>query len=156
MTGGAVPVIDFRRSRLSLQWDIATGTWAAYDEPPGLVHGVGFIRATGPNVCLYAVDGMLQLQVDTRVFPLTEPVPRISCRADLLTLGLRRNFRLDGADGAVVFLLSYWAARHNDFFRWLAGAARQAGWQQRTAERWTAGLSPASLREEVNPPAPPA
>lgn len=154
MTGGTVPVIDFRRSRLSLQWDISTGTWAAYDEPPGIVHGVGFIRATGPNVCLYATGETLQLQVDTRVFALAEPGSRVSCRPDLLSLGLRRSFRLDAADGPALFRLGYWATRHNDFFRWLAAVARQAGWRQRTAQRWTEGLSPASLREEVNPPVP--
>ncbi len=150
-----MPVIDFRRSRLSLQWNVASGTWAAYDEPPGIVHGVGFIRATGPNVCLYALGDGLRLQVDKQVFALADGEPRISCRAQLLCLGLRRSFRIVHSDGRILLRLGYWATRRNDFFRWLAGVSRHADWRRRTATRWTEGLSPVSLRGEVNPPAPP-
>jgi hypothetical protein len=94
LTASVVPVIDFRRRRMSLQWDVANGTWLAYDEPPGLVHGVGFIRATGPNICLYAAGGALRLQVDTQVMTLAQDGPRISSARSLVSLGLRRNFRL--------------------------------------------------------------
>ena len=138
---------------MSLQWEVASGAWLAYDEPPGIVRGVGFIRASGPNICLYAEGGALRLQVDTQVFELTGSAPRISCARSLLSLGLRRNFRIHGPQG-VLFSLGYWTSRQNDFFLWLASVARQADWRRRTAERWTVGLSPAVLREEVNPPAP--
>jgi hypothetical protein len=138
---------------MSLQWEVASGAWLAYDEPPGLVHGVGFIRAAGPSICLYADDGALRLQVDTQVFELSGTTPRISCARSLFSLGLRRNFRLQEPQG-VVFSHGYWASRQNDFFVWLASVARQPDWRRRTAERWTVGLSPAVLREEVNPPAP--
>ncbi len=140
---------------MSLQWDVANGTWLAYDEPPGLVHGVGFIRATGPNICLYAAGGALRLQVDTQVMTLAQDGPRISSARSLVSLGLRRNFRLHAPQGGLLFSLGYWASRQNDFFRWLAAVARQPDWRRRTAERWSAGLSPALLRAEVNPPAPP-
>jgi len=141
---------------MSLLWEAATGSWSAYDEPPGIVHGVGFIRASGPNACLYAEGGELRLQVDTQVFTLSGSEPRISCTRSLRTLGLRRRFRLQAPQGGVLFSIGYWATRQNDFFLWLASVARQADWRRRTAERWTVGLSPALLREEVNPPAPAA
>lgn len=151
-----IPVIDFRRRRLSLQWYAPTGTWTAYDEPPAIVHGVGFIRATGPNVCLYALNGELRLQVDARVYALYGPVPRISCSRSVSSLGLRRRFRLTAEDGSLLSSVSYWAHKHNDFFHWLAAAAKQPDWSRRTAERWTEGLSPTLLRQEVNPQAPQA
>jgi len=156
LTAPVLPVIDFRRRRLSLQWDVATGTWSAYDEPPGIVHGVGFIRAAGPNICLYAQGGELQLQVDTQLIPISGTAPRISCTPSLPTFGLRRNFRVVAADGSLLLGIGYWASRQNDFFQWLAAAARQPDWRRRTASRWTEGLTPSVLREEVNPPAPQA
>ena len=155
MTAGFVPVIDYRRGRMSLQWDLATGTWSAFDEPPGLVHGVSFIRATGPNVCLYAAGDSLHLQVDQQTFALAQSGPRVACTPFLPSFGLRRSFRVEDADGTVLYRHGYWASKHNDFFRWLAAAARQPLWRAQTAARWTLGLSPASLREEVNPPAQP-
>jgi hypothetical protein len=155
LIAASIPVIDFRRQRMSLQWHAKSGSWTAYDEPPGIVHGVCFIRASGPNICLYAENGHLRLQIDARIFPLTYLGPRISCRRSLISLGLRRRFRLESADGEVLFSTAYWASQKNDFFAWLASMGRQADWHERTALRWTEGLNPAALRAEVNPPAPP-
>ena len=75
MNQPTIPVIDFRRRRMSLQWDAPTGTWSAYDEPPAIVHGVGFIRAAGPNVCLYAAGGELRLQLRQPRHRTISPAP---------------------------------------------------------------------------------
>jgi hypothetical protein len=153
LTSVIVPVIDFRRRRMTLQWHAPSGTWTAYDEPPGIVHGVCFIRSSGPNICLYARNGILQLQVDTSLYILTDTAPQISSSRSLASLGLRRNFRLETRDG-LRYGTAYWAPKKDDFFVWLASAARQPDWYRRTGERWTEGLNPAVLRAEVNPPAP--
>jgi hypothetical protein len=149
----SIPVIDYRRRRMTLQWHTLSGTWTAYDEPPAIVHGVCFIRASGPNICLYAENGRLRLQVDARKFPLSDLGPHISCARSLFSAGLRRRFQLQSAEGDVLFRTSYWAPHRNDFFVWLSAAERQAEWYEGTAQRWTEGLSPASLRAEVYPSA---
>src|SRR5271166_5579386 len=56
-----IPVVDFRRQGMVLQWHALGGTWAAYDNPPALVHGIALINAAEPNVCLYAQSGNLVL-----------------------------------------------------------------------------------------------
>jgi hypothetical protein len=151
----SIPVIDYRRHRMTLQWHASSGSWTDNDEPPAIVHGVCFVRASGPKICLYAAAGQLRLQIDARIFPLTYLGPRISCGRSLISFGLRRRFRLTSADGEVLFSTAYWASQKNDFFAWLASKGRQANWHERTALRWTEGLNPADLRAEVNPPAPP-
>lgn len=154
MNSANIPVIDFRRRRMTLQWSTLSGIWTAYDEPPAIVHGVCFIRSSGPSTCLYAENGRLHLQIDARIFPLTDLGPRIYCARSLVSLGLRRRFRLASAQGEVLYRTSYWAPHRDDFFVWLSSAVRQAGWPERTAQRWTEGLSPEILRAEVNPSAP--
>jgi hypothetical protein len=149
----SIPVIDYRRRRMTLQWHTLSGTWTAYDEPPAIVHGVCLVRASGSNFCLYAENGRLQLQVDARIFPLSYLGPRIRCARSLFSAGLRRSFRLESAEGEVLYSTSYWAPHRNDFFVWLSSAEQQTDWHERTAQRWTEGLSPASLRAEVNPSA---
>jgi hypothetical protein len=151
----SIPVIDYRRHRMTLQWHAPSGSWTDNDEPPAIVHGVCFVRASGPKICLYADAGQLRLQIDAKIFPLTYLGPRISCGRTLISFGLRRRFRLNSADGEVLFSTAYWVSQKNDFFAWLASMGRQANWHERTALRWTEGLNPADLRAEVNPPAPP-
>jgi hypothetical protein len=153
LSSTSIPVIDYRRRRMTLQWHTPSGTWTAYDEPPAIVHGVCFIRASGPNVCLYAEDGRLHLQVDSRIFPLSYLEPRISCARTLISACLRRRFCLESAEGKVLYSNSYWAPHRTDFFVWLASAEQQADWHERTARRWTEGLNPQDLRAEVNPSA---
>ena len=153
MNSLSVPVIDYRRRRVSLQWHTLSGTWTAFDEPPAIVHGVCFIRASGPNFCLYAENGRLHFQVDARIFPLTYLEPRISCARTLFSVGMRRRFRLESALGDVLYSTSYWAPHSSDFFVWLSSAEQQAEWHEHTARRWTEGLNPAALRAEVNPSA---
>jgi hypothetical protein len=155
LNSASIPVIDFRRRRMTLQWNSSSGSWTAYDEPPAIVHGVCYIRANGPNICLFAEGGRLHLQVDARIYPLTYLGPRISCARSMVSMGLRRSFRLESPDGDLLYSTSYWAPQRNDFFLWLSSAERQPQWHERTALRWTEGLSPADLRAEVNPPAPP-
>lgn len=155
MSSPIIPVIDFRRRRMTLQWHVQSATWTPYDEPPGIVHGVAFIRASGPNICLYAQNGNLQLQVDSRQFMLTETQSLISCSRSFASLGLRRRFRLESPGAGLVYGTAYWAPKKDDFFVWLASAARHPDWYGRTGERWTEGLTPAVLRAEVNPPVPP-
>jgi hypothetical protein len=153
LNSASIPVIDYRRRRMTLQWQTLSGTWTANDEPPAIVHGVCFIRSSGPNICLYAENGRLQLQIDARIFPLSYLGPRISCARSLFSLGTRRRFRLKSAEGDVLFRTSYWALHRSDFFVWLSASEQQAEWHERTALRWTEGVSPASLRAEVNPSA---
>jgi hypothetical protein len=148
----SIPVIDYRRRRMALQWHIPSGTWTAFDEPPTIVHGVCYIRASGPNICLYAENGRLQLQIDARVFPLTYLEPRFRCVRSLFSVGLRRRFYLESAAGKVMYSTSYWIPQRNDFFVWLSSTEQQADWHERTTQRWTEGLNPADLRAEVNPP----
>ncbi|MFI4890249.1 MAG: hypothetical protein ACHQIL_06935 [Steroidobacterales bacterium] len=155
MNSPIVPVIDFRRRRMTLQWHVPSGTWTAFDEPPAIVHGVGFIRASGPNIGLYAQSGDLLLQVDTSQFMLTELMPLISCSRTLVSLGLRRRFRVESSGPGLLYGTTYWAPKKDDFFVWLASAARHPDWYRQTGERWTEGLTPAALRAEVNPPIPP-
>lgn len=155
MNSASIPVIDFRRRRMTLQWNPPSGTWTPYDEPPALVHGVCYIRAAGPNICLFAEGGRLHLQIDARIFPLTYLGPRISCARSLVSMGLRRHFRLESPDGDLLYSTTYWAPHKRDFLGWLSSAERQTAWHERTAQRWTEGLTPTVLREEVDPPAPP-
>jgi hypothetical protein len=151
-----IPVIDFRRRRMTLEWHAQNGTWTDNDNPPALVHGVGFIRAAGPNICLYAHAGSLWLQIATNQYTLSAPALLVRCSRSMASLGLRQHFSVASAGAGVLFSHSYWTQHKDDFFLWLATQIKDPGWHRRTAERWTVGLTPAALRAEVNPPIPEA
>ena len=141
----AIPVVDFRRSRLLLEWNTRNGAWTGCDTPPALVHGIALIRPGQENVCLYARGGQLRLQIGVQQFALEETMPVLSCTRPVAGFGLRRLFRVD-MDGAELFSHSYWLHQGRDFFQWLADSAQTPGWRAQTAQRWSEGVAAADLR----------
>jgi hypothetical protein len=141
-----IPVIDFRRQGMVLQWDALDGTWTACDVPPALVHGVALIRASPPNICLYARDGRLHLQVGPDQYALSERSPRIKWSRGLASLGLRRRFIIESSAGAVLFSHAYWTGQGDDFFSWLASRTADPEWRTTSGRRWSEGVEPAVLR----------
>lgn len=144
-TLNAVPVVDFRRSRLLLEWNPRSGAWTACDTPPALVHGIALIRPGQENVCLYARSGRLRLQIGAQQFTLEDTKPALSCLRPAASFGLRRVFRVE-LDGAELFSHSYWSHQGRDFFQWLADSAQTPGWRALTAQRWSDGVEAAELR----------
>jgi hypothetical protein len=142
---GMVPVIDFRRQSMVLQWHVLGGTWTAYDVPPSLVHGVALIRAAQPNICMYAHSGRLRLQVGPNQYELSPNSPRIGCTRGLATFGLRRRFTVESNTG-VVFSHSYWTNQGEDFFRWIATRAQDPSWRISIGRQWSDGVPAAVLR----------
>jgi hypothetical protein len=147
----SVSVIDFRRHAMVLRWHTPAGTWTAHDLPPTLVHGVAYISASHPNICLYAIGGELFLQIGDRQYAVTEDSPRIRCTAVLASFGLRRRFTVESNTGGVLFRHAYWAHRRNDFFHWLARKAGDPAWRTRSGRRWSEGVGSAALRSDEQP-----
>jgi hypothetical protein len=143
---GSVPVIDFRRQSMVLQWHVLGGTWAAYDVPPSLVHGVALIRATQPNICVFGRAGRLRLQVGPDQYALSENSPRIKCTRGLASFGLRRSFSVESSTGGVLFRHTYWTHQGDDFFRWLAARAQDPDWRTEIGRQWSEGVPAAVLR----------
>ncbi|HTV98602.1 MAG TPA: hypothetical protein VME42_21605 [Steroidobacteraceae bacterium] len=143
---GTLPVIDFRRQSMVLQWHVLGGTWTACDIPPPLVHGVALIRAAQPNICVYGQAGKLRLQVGADQFALSESSPRIRCTRGVVSFGLRRRFSVESSTGGVLFSHSYWTNQGEDFFRWLAARAQDPAWRSMMGRRWSEGVSAPVLR----------
>jgi len=142
----SIPVIDFRRHSMALQWHALGGTWTACDIPPPLVHGVALIRASEPNICVYGQAGRLRLQVGPHQYALSENSPRISCSRGLASFGFRRRFTVESSTGGVLYSYAYWTTQHHDFFRWLAARAADPDWRSTSARQWSEGLAAATLR----------
>jgi hypothetical protein len=142
---GMVPVIDFRRQSMVLQWHVLGGTWTACDVPPSLVHGVALIRPAQPNICVYGHAGRLRLQVGPDQYALSERSPRIRCTRGFAGLGLRRRFTVESSSG-VLFSHAYWTNRGDDFFRWLATRAQDPRWRAAIGRQWSDGVSAPVLR----------
>jgi hypothetical protein len=142
-----IPVIDFRRQSMVLQWHASGGTWTAYDVPPALVHGVALIRASQPNMCLFARDGRLHFQVGPDQYALAENSPRIKWSRDLLGFGLRRRFTIESGQGSVLFTHGYWTDQGDEFFSWLAARAADPAWRTSNGWRWSEGVNPRVLRQ---------
>ena len=141
-----IPVIDFRRQSMILQWNALRGTWTAYDEPPSLVHGIALIRASQPNICLFAWVGQLHLQVGPDRYTLAETSPRIRWSRDLAGLGFRRRFSVESSTGGQLFTQAYWTGQGDDFFSWLAVRAADPEWRSVSGRQWSQGVQPAVLR----------
>jgi hypothetical protein len=141
-----IPVIDFRRHSMVLQWHSLGGTWTACDTPPQLVHGIALIRASEPNICVYGQAGRLRLQVGASQFALSENSPRISCTRGLASFGFRRRFTVESSTGGILYSYAYWTTQHHDFFRWLATKAEDPDWRATSARQWSDGLNAAALR----------
>jgi hypothetical protein len=141
-----IPVIDFRRHSMALQWHALGGTWTAFDTPPPLVHGVALIRAAHPNICVYGRAGRLRLQIGPNQYALAENSPRITCTRGLASFGFRRRFTVESSTGGVLYSYAYWTTQHHDFFRWLAARAEDPDWRVTSARQWSEGLAAAALR----------
>ncbi len=141
-----IPVIDFRRRSMVLQWHAPGGTWTACDTPPPLVHGVALIRVSQPNICVYGHAGRLRLQVGSNQFALSENSPRISCTRGVGSFGFRRHFTVDSSTGSVLYSYSYWTNQRHDFFRWLATKAEDPDWRVTSGRQWSEGLTAEALR----------
>jgi hypothetical protein len=142
----SVPVIDFRRHSMVLQWHATGGTWTACDVPPALVHGVALIRAAQPNICLFGLDGGLHLQVGPDKYPLSEDSPRIKWSRGLASFGFRRRFAVESSSGAVLCSHAYWSGQGDDFFLWVVARAADPQWRAVTGQRWSEGMHPAEMR----------
>jgi hypothetical protein len=143
---GSVPVIDFRRQSMVLQWHVLGGTWSAYDSPPALVYGVALIRPVPPNICVYGYAGRLRLQVGADHYALAENSPRIKCGRGLLGFGLRRRFTVESSTGGLLYSHSYWSSQGEDFFHWLAARAQDPEWRTSAGRLWSDGLAAPVLR----------
>ena len=141
-----IPVIDYRRHSMALQWHALGGTWTAFDTPPPLVHGVALIRASQPNICVYGRAGRLRLQIGPHQYALSENSPRITCTRGLASFGFRRRFTVESSTGGVLYSYAYWTTQHHDFFRWLAAKAEDPDWRVISARQWSEGLAAEALR----------
>lgn len=146
MSNPPVPVIDFRRQSMFLQWHAIEGTWTASDDTPSLVHGVALIRAEPPNFCLFGRGGRLYFQAGTEQFELSERSPRLRWRRTWITFGLRRRFTIESSDGGVLFGHAYWSDHDDEFFSWATARVADPAWRIQNGQRWSEGLSPAALR----------
>jgi len=142
----SIPVIDFRRQSMVLQWNFVNGSWAALDDPPPLVHGVALIRAAKPNFCLFGRDGWLNLQVGSDQYSLTEDAPRLSWSRGSASFGLRRRFTVESGDGAMLLNHAYWNRQGDEFFSWLVARAADPDWRAARARDWSAGVQPVVIR----------
>jgi hypothetical protein len=143
-----VPVIDFRRLSMVLEWHTLGGTWTAYDIPPARVHGIALIRPSQPNICLYAQGGILKLQVGPNQYPLSEQNLRIRCLRGIASFGLRRRFTVESGGGVLLYSHSYWRRGGRDFFRWLATKAADPDWRVMSGRLWSTGVGSADLRSQ--------
>jgi hypothetical protein len=141
-----IPVIDFRRQSMALQWNARDGTWSAYDTPPALVHGAALIRAGQPGACLFARDDRLHIQVGAEQCPLGDSLPRILWSRDRASFGLRRTLIVESGAGEPLFQHSYWTSQGDEFFAWLSSRTADPEWRKATARRWSEGVQPAALR----------
>ena|SRR6202011_3923359 len=141
-----IPVIDFRRQSMVLQWHSGSGTWTACDVPPALVHGIALIRASYPNICLFGKDGRLHLQIGPDQYPMSENSPRIKWSRGWATLGLRRRFTVESSTDGVLLRHIYWTGQANGFFSWIASRTADPEWRIANGRRWSDGVQPAVLR----------
>src|SRR5258708_29866738 len=145
-TSSSIPVVDFRRQSMVLQWNLVNGTWMAFDDPPALVHGVALIRAAKPNICLFGRDGRLLLQVGAEQYSLAEDAPRLAWSRGSATFGLRRRFTVESSDGAMLLSHAYWSGPRDEFFSWLVSRAPDLESRAATARPWPARVHATILR----------
>jgi hypothetical protein len=156
-TQGTISVLDFRRRRMAVQWNIENGAWISHEEAPVLVHGIALIRPSCASICLYGHDGSLILQIgaDHHVLAGVGAVHTgavhtgvvIKCRRVALSLGFRREIAVKPASGAALFRHQYWIDSQPDFFKMLADKTASQEWRAASARTWSEGVSSAQLRE---------
>ena len=141
-----IPVLDFRRRSMVLDWHSLGGTWTACNNPPLLLHGIALIRVSQPNICVYGHAGRLRLQVGPNQYALAENSPRINCTRGLASFGFRRRFTVESSTGGMLYSYAYWTNQHHDFFHWLATNAEDPDWRVTCGRQWSEGLAAAALR----------
>ncbi|MDP9011147.1 MAG: hypothetical protein M3O41_00560 [Pseudomonadota bacterium] len=141
-----IPVVDFRRQSMVLEWHTASGTWTACAEPPVLVHGIALIRASQPNICVFGKDDRLHLQIGSDQYPLLETLPRIRWRRGWASFGLRRLFTVESGASGVLFRHTCWTGQADGFFSWFVSRAADPQWRMANGRRWSEGVEPAVLR----------
>jgi hypothetical protein len=146
-TSHQITVLDFRRRRMAVRWDIAKATWTSHEEAVALVHGIALIRPDQPGVCLFGYAAQLTLQIGDLQLALGESAPVISCEPELLSAGLRRVFRIEAPAGGTLYEERYWAGNAPDFLRALAEKAADPQWRLSCARLWSDGVEPALLRQ---------
>lgn len=142
-----ITVLDFRRRRMAVRWDVGRGAGTAHEEAVDLVHGIALIRPSLPCACVYGHAGQLHLQLGDVQISLLPEVPQLMCEPEILSAGLRREFRVEAPGGATLYHERYWAGRGPDFFRTLAELAADPQWRLRCARLWSDGVDPAQLRQ---------
>jgi len=157
MSQGTVSVLDFRRRRMAVQWNVASGGWSSHEEAPALVHGIALIRPAADNLCLYGHDGALILQIGAEHHVLADAgtadpdaTPAgitIQCDRIALSLGMRRQIIVKSRDGNALFTHQYWIGSHADFFKLLADKTASAEWRAACARTWSDGVSSTLLRQ---------
>ena len=143
-----IPVVDFRRQGMALQWHTLGGTWTACDSPPSLVHGIALISPTGPNICVYGQGGRLKLQIGPNQYAMAENSPRVNCTRGIASFGFRRRFVVRSGSGGILFSTAYWANHGRDFYGWLADKAEDPDWRLACGHQWSEGLAAAALRPD--------
>jgi hypothetical protein len=150
MIDGPAPIIsvlDFRRRRMSVRWNIATGSWTAHEESPKLVYGIALIRPVQPHLCLYGHEGRLILQIAKDQYALNEESLRITSEREWRTLGFGRRFKVEASPFNILFAHRYWSNSGPDFFKFLAEKAQDPNWRSESAREWSNGIDSAKLRE---------
>ena len=140
-----IPVVDFRRRSMVLQWHALSGAWTACEFPPSLVNGVALISPAGPNICVYGQGGRLLLQIGAQQYALVENSPRIACRSGWVLFGLRRHFVVRSSSGGLLFSYRYWRGQGRDFYRWFTQHAADPDWRVGCGRQWSEGVAPATL-----------
>ncbi len=142
-----ITVLDFRRRRMMVRWNIGNQTGTPEEEASGLVHGLAYMRPSQSPVCVFGQGGNLLLQVNGRSVVLYPGEPRVRCRPQFLTAGLRRIFRIEDRTGGTLYVENYWAGTGPDFFRLLSEHCTKPGWRSHSALSWSDGIDPGELRQ---------
>ena len=122
-----IPVVDFRRQSMVLQWHALGGTWTACDTPP----------AAGARHCVDPRHAAQYLRLWTR----RHACGCRSARTNMRWRKIRRESAARAAwqasafagaspsrssTGGMLFSHSYWTNQAQDFFRWLADQRRRS------------------------------
>ncbi|MBS0612162.1 MAG: hypothetical protein JSS24_03200 [Proteobacteria bacterium] len=142
-----ITVLDFRRRRMAVRWNIDAHAGTSHEEATARAHGVALIRPAQPSVCVYAQGGELHLQIGERLIYLRLNEPRVLTEPKLISAGLRREFRVEDGAGATLYRERYWTGKGPDFFRTLAEHCARPQWRSDSARTWSDGVDPGELRQ---------
>ena len=107
----SIPVIDFRRHSMVLEWHALGGTWTAYDTPPPLVHGVALIRPRIPTSACWARRPIAPANWSEPVRTGGKLAPHHCAAAAWRVSDLRRRFTVESSTGGVLYSYAYWTSK---------------------------------------------